>query len=126
MGLRWDSDQLNAIKFLRIELEPLLGQGRGWQHQAHDHVLREKERRRNAFAATCFYILENPVRAKLVGATRDWPFCGAVVPGYPRMHPLEQGYWALFWKVHAAARDTEPVPSGPPPLISADARKRTS
>jgi len=44
MGLRRESDQLNAMKFLRTHLEPVLGKGREWQHQPHDHVLREEER----------------------------------------------------------------------------------
>src|SRR5882724_10164735 len=66
MGLRRESDQLNAMKFLRTQLEPTLGGGREWQHQPHDHVLREEERRRNAFASFCFYTLANPVRAELV------------------------------------------------------------
>jgi REP element-mobilizing transposase RayT len=110
MGLRRESDQMNAMKFLRTELEPVLGHGREWQHQAHDHVLREDERRRNAFAASCFYILENPVRASLVGAAKDWPFCGAVVPGYPRLHPLADGFWELFWKLYVTAREAEPPP----------------
>jgi REP element-mobilizing transposase RayT len=116
MGLRRESDQLNAMKFLRTELEPALGQGREWQHQAHDHVLREEERRRNAFAASCFYILKNPVRGKLASSAREWPFSGAVVPGYPRLHQLAKGFWELFWKLYAAEREAEPPPSGPPPL----------
>ena len=51
------------------------------QHQPHDHVLREEERRRDAFAKTCFYTLANPVRKSLVPQEQDWPFSGAVVPG---------------------------------------------
>ena len=50
MGMRRESDQLNGIKFLRTHLEPALGGVRESQHQPHDHVLREKERMRNAFA----------------------------------------------------------------------------
>lgn len=107
MGLRRQSDQLNAMKFLRTELEPALGSGRRWQHQAHDHVLREEERQRNAFAATCFYVLENPVRAALVPLAGDWPYTGAIVPGYPRLHPLTDNYWELFWKLYIAGRNAE-------------------
>jgi len=117
MGLRRESDQSKAMRFLRGELEPALGEGREWQHQPHDSVLREDERKRNAFAATCFYVLENPVRAKLVDSTRDWTFCGTVVPGYPRLHPLEEGFWNRFWELYGAAREAEPPPSGPPPLL---------
>ena len=111
MGMRCESDQLTAMTFLRTGLKPALGPDCAWQHQAHDHVLREEERQRNAFAATCFCVLENPFRAKLVGAAREWPFCGAVVPGYPRLHPLEDGFWDLFWKLYFKTREAEPAPS---------------
>ncbi|MBK9138332.1 MAG: hypothetical protein IPM17_06140 [Verrucomicrobia bacterium] len=119
-GLRRESDQLNATKFLRRELEPALGKARQWQHQAHDHVLRPEERRRNAFAATCHYVLANPVRAKLVAEVPAWPFCGAIVPGYPRLRPWEEHFWELFWKLYVNAREAEPPPSGPPPVLAND------
>ncbi|HEY9174924.1 MAG TPA: hypothetical protein VI136_21760 [Verrucomicrobiae bacterium] len=119
MGLRRESDQLNAMRFLRRQLTPALGKERKWQHQAHDHVLREDERRRNAFASTCFYILANPVRAGLVTHERDWPHAGAIVPGYPTLHPLKEEFWARFWELYSIARESEPPPASPPPL-SAD------
>ena len=100
MGMTRDSDQRNAMRFLRTHLEPALGAGRAWQHQPHDHVLLEKERMRNALASFCFYTLANPVRAGLVKREIDWPYLGAVVPGYPALHPLADGYWELFWKLH--------------------------
>ena len=118
MGLRRDSDQLNAMKFLRTHLEPALGEGREWQHQPHDHVLREKERKRNAFASFCFYTLANPVRAKLVKRERDWLFLGAVVPGYPELHPLAEDFWEVFWKLYVDERETEPAPPAMAPLRS--------
>ncbi len=96
------------MKFLRTHLEPALVNGREWQHQPHDHVLREEERRRDAFAKTCFYTLANPVRAELVGLDADWPYSGAVVPGYPTLHPLRDNYWEIFWKLYLAKRNTEP------------------
>jgi putative transposase len=104
MGMRPESDQLNAMKFLRTQLEPSLGDARKWQHQPHDHVLREKERMRNAFSTFCFYILANPVRANFVKDEKDWAFSGAIVPGYPAIHPLDNGFWELFWKLYAAIR----------------------
>src|SRR5262245_23110353 len=64
MGLRLDSDQRNGMAFLRTYLEPKLAPCK-FQHQAHDHVMREAERETNAFAAICNYILENPLRAGL-------------------------------------------------------------
>jgi REP element-mobilizing transposase RayT len=98
MGLRRDSDQLNAVAFLRTYLEPALAPHR-FQHQAHDHVLKQEERRRNAFAGVCSYILENPVKAKLVEKASEWKFCGAVVPGYPTLHPLAENFWRKFWEI---------------------------
>lgn len=119
MGLRRESNQLNAMKFLRRHLEPALGNGREWQHQAHDHVLREAERQRNAFASACFYTLANPVREELAQRERDWPFLDAIVPGYPDLHPMEDGFWELFWELYAAEREAEPtapsVPLSPGP-----------
>jgi putative transposase len=115
MGLHWDSDQRNAMKFLRTRLEPALAKDREWQHQPHDRVLRGKERQRNAFARACFYVLANPVRARLVERERDWPFLGAVIPGYPTLHPLGDGFWPLFWRIYARQRDARPPPVSKPP-----------
>ena len=79
MGLRLDSDQLNGMTFLRTHLEPKLAPHK-FQHQAHDHVLKTEERRHDAFARACHYILENPLRAELVKHSIEWEFSGAVVP----------------------------------------------
>ena len=103
MGLGLDSDQLNGMAFLCTQLEPRLAPHR-FQHQAHDHVLKDEERRRNAFAAVCNYILENPLRAGLVQAPGEWSFSGAVVPGYPALHPLETDFWPRFWKLYRQAK----------------------
>lgn len=116
MGLRRESNQLNAMKFLRTHLEPSLGEGRQWQLQAHEHVLREEERERNALAKTCFYVLTNPVRVGLVEREQDWPFLGAVVPGYPTLHPPAEGFWELFWKLYTQEREAEPPPPPVPPF----------
>ncbi len=102
-GLRLDSDQRNGMAFLRTHLEPLLAPQR-FQHQAHDHVLKEEERRRDAFATVCHYILANPVRAELVAVPAEWAFNGAVVPGYPKLHPLQEDFWPKFWKLYAQAK----------------------
>jgi putative transposase len=103
LGLRRDCDQRNGMKFLREHLGPALNPYR-FQHQAHDHVLREEERKRNAFAKICFYILANPIRAGLIKETEIWPFCGAIVPGYPQLHPLAEDFWPKFWKLYLVAR----------------------
>jgi hypothetical protein len=75
-----------------------------FQPQPHDHVLREEERKRNAFSKVAFYILANPVRGGLIKETEKWPFCGAIIPGYPAMHPLEEKFWPSFWKLYLVSR----------------------
>jgi putative transposase len=99
MGLHQDSDQRSGMKFLREHLGPALHPHR-FQHQAHDHVLREDERKRGAFAKVCFYILANPIRAGLMPETGTWPDGGAVVPGYPVLNPWDGDYWPIFWKIY--------------------------
>ena len=115
MGLRRESDQLNGMMFLRRQLTPVLAPRR-FQHQAHDHVLREEERKRGAFASVCFYILANPVRAALVERPKDWPYSGAIVPGYPDLNPRREEFWELFWKLYVAEREKEAAAPSVPPL----------
>jgi len=103
MGLRLDTDQLNAMPFLRTYLEPALSPA-NFHDQAYDNVLREPEREHNAFAGVCSYILNNPLKGKLVTRMEDWRFCGAIVPGYPTLHPLKSDFWPKFWKLYAKAR----------------------
>jgi putative transposase len=117
LGLRLDTDQRNGMSFLRTHLEPLLSPGK-LQPQAYDHVLRAAERRRDAFARTCFYILANPVRAELIKQTGIWPFGGAVIPGYPKLHPLEADFWPLFWRLYFAARSPDAGERKLPPRSS--------
>ena len=92
------------MKFLRIHLEPALGDLRQWQHQAHDRVLRPEERQRNAFGRTCAYILANPVRAQLVKNEADWSYSGAIVPGYPELNAFHKKFWPIFWKIYERER----------------------
>jgi len=103
MGLRLDSDQLNGMAFLRTYLQPALAPAK-FQPQPHDRVLRAEQRCKNAFAQACGYVLENPVRARLVERVEQWKFTGAIVPGYPAFHPLRADYWPKFWNVFAKAR----------------------
>src|SRR5579862_6231489 len=73
MGLRLDTDQQNGMAFLRTHLEPELSPAK-FQPQPQDEVLREEQRKRNAFAEVCFYIAANPVRAELIRENEIWPF----------------------------------------------------
>lgn len=105
MGLRAKTDQRNAMKFLRAELRRFLAPAR-FQHQAHDHVLNRTRRRRQTFSVACTgYALLNPVRAGLVPRPADWPYSGAVVPGYPRADPFDTDYWRWFWERYAQMRE---------------------
>jgi putative transposase len=103
MGLRLDSNQLNGMSFLRTYLEPRLSPHK-FQPQPHDHVLKEEERRRGAFAKICSYDLNNPVKRDLVTRCEEWPFHGAIVPGYPTLHPLADDFWRLFWGIYQEDR----------------------
>lgn len=121
MGLRLSSDQRNAMRFLRrflqVELTRRDAPGhppRRLQKQSHDSVLREEARKRGAFASTCFYILNNPVRAERVAHPRDWPWLGAIVPGFPDLDPLDEGFWPLFWKLYQEHREPGNPPRPPP------------
>ncbi len=106
MGLRADTDQRNGMSFLRTHLRPALAPAT-FQPQAHDSVLREAERAHDAFARLCFYVLANPVRSGCVDETGVWPFSGAVVPGFPTLHPRGPDFWEKFWKLYAAALQPE-------------------
>jgi REP element-mobilizing transposase RayT len=106
MGLRLDTDQLNGMAFLRTYLEKALSPAK-FQPQAHDEVLRDQRRKRNAFAKVCFYVTANPVRDELVAKPEQWPFNGCIVPGYPKLNPFEDGYWPKFWKFYARMREPD-------------------
>jgi hypothetical protein len=56
------------------------------------------------------------VRDKLVEREQDWPYFGAVAPGYPTLHPLGADFWELFWKLYTRERKAEPPPPPLPPL----------
>ena len=105
MGLRHDTDQRNGMKFLRAQLGPYLRPAK-FQHQPHDHVLKPKERQRQAFSVACAgYVLLNAWKAELVKNPADWPYLGAVVPGYPRVHPFADDFWPWFWKQYFEVRE---------------------
>ena len=114
------------MTFLRTYLEPALVPAR-FQPQPHDRVLREDQRRRNAFAETCFYDLDNPVRAGLVTKPEEWRFNGAIVPGYPTLHPLQPEFWEKFWKLYAQYRHPDAGNLKRPPISSPTlSRRRTA
>ena len=119
MGMGSSSDQRRAMRFVRKYLgRELARRSPGGvefelQEQSHDSVLRSHDRTRGALAKVCFYILNNPCRAELVTRPWEWPFLGAVIPGFPFLHPLEDEFWLMFWKLYYRYR--EPTPDAVPP-----------
>ncbi|MBU1692354.1 MAG: hypothetical protein KKC51_00150 [Verrucomicrobia bacterium] len=103
LGLAPESDQLMAMEFFRKNTRLALAPCR-WQAPAYDHVLKEKERERNAFQATAYYILENPVRAELVATASEYPYSSTVVAGYPDLEPHGEEFWPLFWRIYKKMR----------------------
>lgn len=105
MGVAEAADQRKAARFFRTHVNALLERslpGARFQKQAYDHVLRQHERGADAVREMAWYVLQNPVRAGLVKHADEWPQLGAMLPGYPTLHPLEDGYWDTFWKIRAA------------------------
>jgi putative transposase len=102
LGIRPDADLYLAARFLHQHTAPGLRPFQ-YQKQAFDHVLREQERERGAFASICHYIAENPVRAGLCSRAANYEFSGCVVPGYPDLDLHGAGFWELFWRLHGHA-----------------------
>ncbi len=101
MGLRSTSDQRKAMRFLRTHLAPHLLPAK-FQHQPYGHVLTMAERQADRLGPACAdYVLLNSARAGLVEDSRDWPYSGALIPGYPKVDPFEPGYWEWLWERYA-------------------------
>lgn len=104
MGAHKRSDQLAACRQLRKSLKDVLTTAL-LQKQAYDHVLRDEERDRDALCGICHYIRENPVRAGLVEQQKEWPYQGALIPGYPDLKEGSQEFWDTFWKCWKAYQE---------------------
>ena len=107
VGILDGSDQRNAAKFFRAQLNPVLAKlGAQFQEQPHDHVLCEEQRERSAFEEVVEYIARNPERAGLVppDCFRQYQYTGCLVPGYPDLSPWQANYWDLFWRIYSKLR----------------------
>ena len=104
IGMADSTDQLSATAFLRKHVTPFFAPVR-LQDRAHDHVLRENERRRTTLLDTCCYIRDNPVRADLVNDGNEWPYSGAMLPGYPTVTGRNELWWEQFWKAYNACSE---------------------
>ncbi len=120
-GYRQEARLLPAIRFVRRETSVAL-RSAFYQKQAYDHVLRDRELTRSAFAAVIRYILENPLRAKLCSKPEDYPYSGAILPGYPRVDVHDESYWDHFWRIFHLLAETshdQPEATGRHALTSA-------
>ena len=103
IGLFSNSDQLNAMKFIRRETNVVLQKlGYRFQAQAFDNVLSERDRRRDAFEEVCEYIARNPERNGQVpqDGYMDYRYTDCLVPGAPNLHFVTDDFWAAFWRVY--------------------------
>jgi putative transposase len=108
LGILDGSDQRNAAKFFRAQLNPILNKlGARFQQQPHDHVLRTEEQERSAFENVVEYIARNPERASLVapGKFHEYRYTGCLMPGYPNLKRWQGNYWDLFWRIYASLRE---------------------
>lgn len=110
LGLSDTSDQGLAAAWFRRRWNALLSPAFALQRQAHDHVLRDAERTHDAFPKIATYIFQNPERARLVAAWRDWPHLGAILPGVFPLNPRTPDFRERFWREHHRRLGIEPAP----------------
>ena len=120
MGTQTKSDQINGMRFLRRQIQLLLKEKSKsssceflLQKQSYDRVLREEQRKQDAFQSTCLYIMCNPFREGLSQDMFSWRWMGCMVPGYPLLEPWKAEFWPLFWKHFANVREAKLAPPLP-------------
>jgi REP element-mobilizing transposase RayT len=103
-GVLQQSDQRKAMRYFRTQANIVLRKlNVSFQRQPYDHVLREEERERSAFEEVAEYIARNPERKMLVpyDGFSQYDYTGCLVPGYPELRPLDEGYWLSFWRIYS-------------------------
>ena len=98
LGIQPEADLALASSFLRKHTASALLPAT-YQKQAYDHVLSDEDRQRDVFEGISHYIAENPVRAGLCSHPHDYPYTGAMIPGYPDLAIHKEDYWDLFWRL---------------------------
>ena len=99
-GCGAQSNQRRLVVHLSKRLNARLGEGFELQNQPYDHVLRQEESGPDAFREIAHYIMNNPVRAKLVDLPGVYEFTGSVIPGYPELCCKQDDFWLRYWRVH--------------------------
>ena len=99
LGSAAGSEQRQGLTSFRRATNRLLAP-QAWQREPCDHVLREEERKRDAFPTVCRYVFDNPVRKNLVREWRNYPYSDALVPGYVDLNPKRDDFWPVFWMIY--------------------------
>ncbi len=95
VGLNERAVQLPALKWIRREWNLML-RALILKDQAYDHVLREADHKCDAFADVVGYILRNQARKELVTDWQEWPYSGAISPGYQKLDPRKVLFGRAF------------------------------
>jgi putative transposase len=109
IGIDDRTDQLKASRYFRKQVNDSLSRlGFKLQHQPHDRVLRDEERKESSFIDLVNYIALNLERAKLVPTDgyRGYKYTGCLVPGYPDLTLWQDDYWPRFWRVYSFLRES--------------------
>ena len=106
IGLHPESDLVNAMAFLRTYFAKVISPTE-LEHQAYDSVYRESNQGMDSIRRWIQYAVQNPVMEQLAGSPEQWPWMGCVVPGIPRLHPLEDRFWEVFGKLNRERRAPE-------------------
>ena len=104
IGISDQADQRLAIRHLLTSANESLGRiGFGVQTEPYDHVLRDDERKEEAFVGLCDYVARNPERRRIVpiDGYASYSYTGCLVPGYPELRPFAMDYWTRFWRVRS-------------------------
>jgi hypothetical protein len=104
VGLNNRADQKLWVRALTRQWNTLLNPLK-LSRQPYDNVLREKDRKGDAFADLVMYILKNPERKEFVDQWESWRYSGSVVPGYPNLDPRLPYFWDNFWKAYLEQAD---------------------
>ena len=104
IGFRDESNQLNASRYFRKQIGIVFKKiGYQFQHQPHDRVLRESEKKESDFNNLVEYVAMNPERANLVSDDqfRTYPYSDCLLPGYPELTLWQDDFWPRFWRVYS-------------------------
>ena len=104
VGIFEGTDQLPAMKHFRTRLnETLAVINQTLQLQPYENVLKDDERKEDAFHDVCEYIARNPERAGIIEVDRyaGYKYTGCIVPGYPELKPFADDFWMRFWRAYS-------------------------